>query len=137
MHKQYFVNDGLLSVLSCFIQQCVYIRFACHSEGNQSNPVLRTETLVVHCQEDDSTPSLLAVDLSCRILKEMFDILNETTDVVYHRILTACGLSKLFPWPVKTGKRLISFVPNFIFISRIDCVQQYLFIVKVDSAHNH
>ena len=42
--------------LSCFIQQCVYNRFACRSECGNSNPLLRAEMLVVHCQDDDSTP---------------------------------------------------------------------------------
>ena len=46
-----------LSVLSCLIQQCVYIlRFACRSECGNSNPVLQAETLVLYFLEDDSTP---------------------------------------------------------------------------------
>ena len=48
-------NYGPLSLLYCFIQQCVYIRFACRSKCGHSNPVLRAETFVLHCQ-DDSTP---------------------------------------------------------------------------------
>ena len=78
MHKQYYLNYGPMSVLSCFIKQCVYIRFACRSECDHSNPALRAETLVVHCQEDDrlypinksymSWTSGLTVDLPFRIL---------------------------------------------------------------------
>ena len=109
MHKQYFFNYGPLSVLSCFIQQCVYIRFACRSECNNSNLVLRAETLVVHCQ-DDCTPLINRTfrghqdwPLICHVvyytLKVMFDTLNETTDGVHHCILAASqiyslGLSK-------------------------------------------
>ena len=123
-----------LSVLSCFIQQCVYIRFACRSECGHSNPVLRAETLVVHCQDDGSTPLItrtfrghLDWPLICHVvnypLKEMFDVLNktyETTDGVYHCILAACGISKLSPWPVITGKTSLKpFVPIFSKIFQI------------------
>ena len=56
MHKQYF-NYGPLSILSYLIMVlCAYLRFAYRPECGHSNPVLRAETLVVHCQDDDSTP---------------------------------------------------------------------------------
>ena len=85
MHKQYFFNYGPSFVLSCFIQQCVYIRFACRSEFGNSNPVLRAETLVVRCQEDDSTP---LINRTFRGHQDWpliwhfiyYPLLNETTD---------------------------------------------------------
>ena len=113
-------------MLSCFIQQCVYIRFACPaSECDNSNPVLRAETLVVHCKDDDSTPLINRTfrghqdwPLICHFV--YYPLQNETTDGVYHCILAACSISKLFPWPVKTGKTSLKpFVQKFPFFSQI------------------
>ena len=81
---------------------------------------LRAETLVVHCQ-DDSTPLINRTfrghqdwPFICHFVYYPLLNLNETTDGVYHCILAACGISKLFPWPVKTGKTSLKpFVPNF------------------------
>lgn len=125
MHEQNCFNHSALFVMCCFILLFIHTaRHACKASQLPVSFVVNQVVAIDAAPHRETAYFVDRIDGRCaKLLNAMFDDMLNKTRVPYPRVQTGFplyngGIPMLFPWPVKPGKNVKTFPPNFSRVSQ-------------------